>query len=274
MNRQERILDCLDRRGACGYRELADELGVSAMTVRREVDRLAAEGLVVKTLGGAQKPTAPAGYYETDLLARVAVNVPQKRAIAARALGLIAPGQTVFLDPSTTCLELAALIARHCRHATVVTNSVPACLALGKGGRNTVVGIGGQYHAPSGSFVGADSEEAAGRYFVDRAFLSTKAFRPAEGTFESVLETIRVKQVIARRCSELVLLVDGSKFGLRALSKALDAAQVHTVITDAGAPKADLKRLERAGKQVLVAEVPAARAGAGAEAESEAAHAP
>lgn len=266
MNRQERILDCLERRGACGYQELAEELGVSAMTVRREIDRLAAQGLVVKTLGGAQKLTAPAGYYETDLLSRVAVNVPQKRAIAAKALELIAPGQTIFLDPSTTCLELAGLIARRSQNTTIVTNSVPACLALGKGGRNTIVGIGGQYHSPSGSFVGAESEEAAERYFVDRAFLSTKAFRPVQGTFESVLETIRVKQVVARRCSEVVLLVDGSKFGLRALSKALDIAQIQTIITDAGAPKADLKRLERTGKNVLVAEVSTVR--------PEAAHAP
>ncbi|MDR3633181.1 MAG: DeoR/GlpR family DNA-binding transcription regulator [Isosphaeraceae bacterium] len=266
MNRQELILDSLERRGACGYQELAEVLGVSAMTVRREVDRLAAQGLLIKTLGGAQKPSAPACYYETDLLSRVALHVPEKRAIAARALELIAPGQTVFLDPSTTCLEMAGLIAKRSQNLTIVTNSVPACLALGRGGRNTIVGIGGQYHAASGAFVGAESEESAGRYFVDRAFLSTKAFRPAEGTFESVLETIRVKQVVAGRCSELVLLVDGSKFGLRALSKALDISQIQTVITDAGAPKADLKRLERAGKHVLVAEAAPAR--------PEAAHAP
>ncbi len=255
MKRQEIILDHLERQGACGYQELADLLGVSTMTVRREIDRLARRGVVVKTLGGAQKPSAPASYYETDLLSRISVNVPQKRAIAAAALDMIAPGQTVFLDPSTTCLELARLLALRSAGVTVVTNSAPACLELGRGRRNTIIGIGGQYDAASGAFVGSASEESAERYFVDRAFVSTKGFLPAEGTFESAIETIRVKQVVARRCSELVLLVDHTKFGLRALCKTLDIAEIHTVVTDAATPEADLRRLEWAGKKVVVAGV-------------------
>lgn len=263
MNRQQMILDRLERQGACGYQELAELLGVGTMTVRREVDRLAQQGLVIKTLGGAQRATAPEGHYETALQSRTAVNVAQKRAIAARALGLIEPGQTIFLDPSTTCLELAKLLARQGQGLTVVTNSALACLELGRNNAITVVGIGGQYDAASASFVGPASEEWAEQFLVDRAFVSTKAFLPAEGTFESAIETIRVKQVVARRCSELVLLADHTKFGLRALCKALDVAQIHTVVTDSGAPESDLKRLGWAGKRVEVAEVGAQPAGVG-----------
>lgn len=259
MNRQEIILECLDQRGACGYQELAELLGVSSMTVRREIDRLARQGAVIKTPGGAQKPTAPAGYYETELTSRLSLHVPEKRAIAVKALEGIAPGQTIFLDPGTTCLELARLLASHREGVTIVTNSALACLELGRGNRNTVVAIGGQYDSSSGSFFGPASEEWVERFFVDRAFVSTKAFLPAEGTFESAIETIRVKQVVARRCSELVLLADHSKFGLRALCKALDVAQIHTIITDPQAPEADLSRLEWSGKTVHVATLPALR---------------
>ncbi|MDG3007720.1 DeoR/GlpR family DNA-binding transcription regulator [Paludisphaera mucosa] len=246
------ILDRLERQGACSYQELAEALGVSTMTVRREVDRLASKGAAIKTLGGVQKAMAPPGYYETPLSDRFAVNVAEKRAIAERALGLIAPGQTIFLDPSTTCLELARRIGRERESVTVVTNSALACLELGRGGRNTTIGIGGQFDPASGSFVGSASEEWLDRFFVDRAFVSTKGFLPAEGTFEAAIESIRIKQVAARRCSELVLLADHTKFGIRALCKALDSGQIHTVVTDAATPETELRRLERAGKRLLV----------------------
>lgn len=255
MNRQEIILDRIEARGICGYQELADLLGVSTMTVRREIDRLAREGAVIKTLGGAQKATDPASHYETDLTSRLSVNVPQKRAIAAQALELIAPGQTIFLDPSTTCLELAKMIARRIKGVTVVTSSALACLELGRGRQNTVITLGGQYDAASGSFVGPGSEEWAERFFVDRAFVSTKGFQPTEGTYESAIATLRLKQVVARRSNELVLLVDHSKFGQRALCKVLDIAQIHAIVTDAAVPEAEVRRLERAGKRVHVAPV-------------------
>lgn len=252
MNRERVILEWLERQGACSYQELADALGVSTMTVRREVDRLASQGAAIKTLGGVQKAMAPAGYYETRLSDRFAVNVAEKRAIADRALGLIASGQTIFLDPSTTCLELARRIARERESVTVVTNSALACLELGRGGRNTTIGIGGQFDPASGSFVGLASEERLDQFLVDIAFVSTKGFLPAEGTFEAAIESIRIKQVAARRCSELVLLADHTKFGLRALCKALDSEQIHTVVTDAATPEPELRRLEAAGKRVLV----------------------
>lgn len=253
MNRAKSILERLEIRGACSYQELAEALGVSTMTVRREVDRLAAKGAAIKTLGGVQKAMAPPGYYETSLAERFAVNVAEKRAIAERALGLVEPGMTLFLDPSTTCLELARRMARGRESVTVVTNSAPACMELGRGGRNTIIGIGGQFDPASGSFVGLASEEWLDRFFVDRAFVSTKGFLPAEGTFEAAIESIRIKQVAARRCSELILLADHTKFGLRALCKALDSGQIHTVVTDAEAPDAELKALEAAGKRVIVA---------------------
>ncbi len=255
MNRQEIILESLERLGACSYQELAERLGVSTMTVRREVDRLANRGVVIKTLGGAQHASARTADYETDVGSRLALQVPQKRAIAARAVELIRPGQTIFLDPSTTCLELAKLLARRLQGVTILTNSALVCLELGRGSQNTILGIGGQYDPASGAFVGPAGEETADRFFVDVAFVSTKGFVPTEGTFESAIATIRVKQVVARRCSELVLLADYTKFGLRALCKVLDMAQIHTVVTDSAVPKSDLNQLQLAGKTVHVADV-------------------
>ena len=110
--------------------------------------------------------------------------------------------------------------------------------------------------------MGSTAEEAARRFFVDIAFLSTKGFLPEEGTFESSIATFRIKQVIAEQAARVVLLVDHSKFGQRALCKVLDMGQIDEVITDAGTAAADLcahgaawrGRPRCAGEQVLAVE--------------------
>jgi DeoR/GlpR family transcriptional regulator of sugar metabolism len=90
-------------------------------------------------------------------------------------------------------------------------------------------------------------------FFVDQAFLTTKGFIPADGTYESAVATFRIKQIMAERAVETVLLVDHTKFGHRALSKVLDISQIQQVVTDEGTPKSDLASLGRAGINVKVA---------------------
>ncbi|MCC6579579.1 MAG: DeoR/GlpR transcriptional regulator [Phycisphaeraceae bacterium] len=256
MNPQQRrqsICEQVERKGVCAYEELSALLGVCSMTIRRDVDQLAREGLVIKTLGGIQR-AAEASLYESDLLARLMTCRPQKRHIAREALRLVQPRQTLFLDGGTTCLELAKLLAAGDGGLTVVTNSAQACMELGRGKGNMTVGIGGQYDAASASFVGPTAEESAARFFVDVAFMSTKGLIPDEGTFESAIATFRIKQIIARQAGRVVLLADHTKFNQRALSKVLDISQLHVVITDSGALDSDLARLRRNVKQVVIAE--------------------
>ncbi len=255
-NRRLWIAEKVDRQGACSYEELAAALGVSSMTIRRDVEAMSREGTLIKTLGGVQR-AGPADLFETDLRSRLQEHRAEKRVIALKALELLAGRQTVFLDGGTTCLEFAKAIAAQRSGLTVVTNSALACLELGKSTRNMVVGIGGQYDTPSASFVGPSAEESASRFFVDVAFLSTKAFLADEGTFESNIATIHIKQIIVRQASKVVLLIDHTKFGQRALSKAVEVAQIHAVVTDGTAPETDIEALRRAGKDVVVADADA-----------------
>ena len=248
--RARRILERVTERGACTYQELSEWLGVSTMTIRRDVDELAAERLVIKVFGGVQAGGAPAYLYETALEARLAEHRLEKLAIAQYAVTTIADGATLFLDGSTTCLELARQLARERTGLTVATNSLLVALEAGRGRRHTVIVVGGQYDHDTGSCVGPESEAWASRFFVQQAFMSTKGFVPAEGTFESSLDNFRIKQIVARQCKSLTLLVDHSKFGQRALCKVLDSAQIHAVITDVGTPNEELERLWRDGKQV------------------------
>lgn len=254
-DRRQFILDRLETSGACSYEEFATALGVSTMTVRRDLGELVAQGAVIKTVGGVQKAAAPSYLYETALHSRLALRRLEKRAIARLALDLVAPGSTIFLDGSSTCLELARALAKGKQGLTIVTNSALACLELGENGGNTIVGIGGQYDANSLSFVGPQAEDWAKTLFVDTAFVGTKGLIPAKGTFESSLPTFRIKQIIAGQCGRLVLLADHSKFGQRGLSKVLDIGQIHTVVTDDRTSRADLAQLGKKVTSVLVAPV-------------------
>lgn len=246
------ILDVVDRQGSASYEALAELLQVSTMTVRRDCEDLFRLGKIIKTMGGIQQAHAPGYLYEDPVRARIVTNREQKLQIAEKALELISEGQTIFIDGGTTNLALARLIADRRRGLTILTNSALICLELSKG-QNTIIGIGGEYDPVTLSFVGAHAEEMAKSFFVDLAFFTTKGFLPANGTYESAVATFRIKQIIAERAIESILLVDHTKFGHRALSKVLDISEIQQVVTDEGALKLDLTLLERAGIRINIA---------------------
>lgn len=253
LSRQQRILEALQTKGSCTYKELQKLLGVSSMTVRRDIDLLAKREVLVKTLGGAKHSKVPQFLLETSISSRFGTNRAEKEIIAARAMELIKPQQTIFLDGSTTCIALARQIAKSQFALSVVTNSGIIAMEVGVSPMAKVICIGGEYDAQSVSFVGGLAEAACGKFFVDTAFMSTKAFEPADGTYESSLVTLRIKQLIAAQSNKLVLLVDSSKFGQRSLCKVIDIRAIHTVITDRNCPKEAVKQLQEQGRQVLIA---------------------
>ena len=246
------ILDLLERQGTASYEALAEYLQVSTMTVRRDCEELFRIGKVIKTIGGVQQAHAPPYLYESPIRARVAVNRREKGAIAANAFELIPEDNTIFIDGGTTNLALAKLIAEQRSGLTILTNSAMICLELGKG-HNTVIGIGGEFDPATLSFVGLHAEEMAKSFFVEQAFLTTKGFLPADGTYESAVATFRIKQIIAGQAAETILLADHTKFGQRALSKVLDITQIQQIVTDEGTPESELAILRRAGIRVSVA---------------------
>jgi DeoR family glycerol-3-phosphate regulon repressor len=245
--RQNAIMEYVDSVGACSYQDLSKLLDVSEMTIRRDVDKLVRQRGLIKTIGGIQTTHAPEHLYESPVQQRLQVNRLEKEEIARVAVEQIAPRQTIFLDGGTTCMILARHLAKRTRGLTVVTYSPLVCMEFGSSTGNTVFCLGGQFDPISSCFTGPATEEEGRRYFVDRAFFSTKGFLPAEGTFESSLATFRIKQIVATVAARVILLVDHTKFGQRALCKALDIAQIHEVVTDSATASADLAAVRQRG---------------------------
>ena len=251
-DRQSAIVEHLERHGACNYEELAERMRVSSMTIRRDIDKLARAKAVIKILGGAQRANAPSELYELQLASRLSSQNDEKQAIAVKALEVIRPGEIIFLDGSTTCFELAKLLSRKVKNLTVITNSVLISHEISRNRNVSTLIIGGEYDPGTMCCAGATGEDQAKRFFVEKAFMSTRGFLPTEGTFESSVGLFRIKQMLAKQSGKVILLVDHSKFGQRALCKVLDVSQIDTVITDEGTSEDDLTLLKKAGRNVLV----------------------
>jgi DeoR/GlpR family transcriptional regulator of sugar metabolism len=242
-NRRVEILQWVKAEGSLTYGQIQRRFGVAPMTARRDVAALETEGKVVRSLRGATWVPPDGFLTEGPLWERLGKNLPAKRSIARAAAKLITPNSTLHLDGSTTSIELARFIARESIVATIVTNSVlvAACFCGPSAAR--VIQMGGTLNLFSGCTTGVETEEAANEFFIDIGFFATLGYVPGEGTYESYADTFRVKQAFAKRCSKVVLMLDHTKFGKRALNRVLDDAQISTIVTDRAVSGVDDRRL-------------------------------
>ena len=255
MLRQQTILDFLDVHEYASYEALSELLKTSTMTVRRDVESMAKKGLVIKTLGGTSRQLLPkSNLYESDIHDRVREQREEKRAIALEVPALIASAQSIFLDAGTTMIETAKVLSQRVEGKNMITNSLLVCGELAAAGKNRITMLGGDLSTESAAFTGLMTEENAQTYYYDAALFSTKGFILEEGTYESSLENFRVKQIVAPRAKQVILLVDHTKFGLRALRRVLDITAFHCIVTDQKTPAEDIRNLERRGIRVIIAD--------------------
>lgn len=214
--RQSQILSSLHARGAVAVAQLADQLAVTDETIRRDLAKLADEGLLVRTHGGAVQPD-PDGRDAPFTLRRVQ-NAEAKRAIARLAAAYVDPGDVVGIDASTTGFELARQIAsaKSKSPLTVVSNGLDVARVLAGREGVRVVSTGGELDAEGGCFVGPIAEAAFRRFALTKAFLSCKAFDPERGPSEDSPAHAAIKQTMLSIAETSYLLVDSTKIGKRA----------------------------------------------------------
>jgi len=223
--RRAQLLEILERDGVIQLEPAADELGVSVMTVRRDIQGLDAEGVVRRVRGGAVAPMKPRAFGE-----RAATRAAAKTAIARKALALVPEDGAVAFDASTTSGALLATVRAH--RLLVVTNSIDnAAIARGRPGVRSVL-TGGELEQRTGSLVGPTAEQTARAFVVERFFTSASAIDPLLGTMEVSLEEAAVKQVLVASAGTSVVLADSSKLGQQALVRALEWNSIDVLVTD------------------------------------------
>lgn len=250
--RQAYIIDRVRETGAIRVADLAQELGVSDMTVRRDLELLHSRGLVEKVHGGATTKLAGT-VFEPGFAAKSNLQRFEKEAIAEAATSLVAPGSAIGISAGTTTYALARRLV-DVPGLTIVTNSVPVAEVLHKGGRTdqTIILTGG-VRTPSDALVGPFAVAALRTIHVDQVFLGVHGMDPHSGfTTPNVLEadTDRALVEAGRR---LVVLADHSKWGVIGISSIARLEQANTLVTDAGIPDDARELLSSVVGELIVA---------------------
>ena len=237
------IMDMVRNTGFCSAVELSRDLGVSEMTVRRDIQRLAREGLARAVHGGVSSATTLHG--PVDFRLRAAQRLAAKQAIARKALELLAPGSVVALDAGTTTLEVARLMSADLR-ITVVTHSLPVISVLGSRLDFDLLCLGGALHSDTQAFAGPITLQALSNIRVHTLLLGATSVRDkamwCTNTFDAA-----TKRALIEAADRVILLADSAKFDITAMMKVADLSEIDVVITDVDVTveaKAMLKDIE------------------------------
>ncbi len=227
--RAELILEALTARGFSSVSALAQELNVSEMTIRRDMDKLEADGLLRRAHGGAVAEQRT--QIELDYLVRRERRGPQKEIIGRLAVGLVQDGQSIFLDAGTTVLAMAKHL-RNFKKLTVVTTSLPVQMALLDAPAIEVILTGGSVLATTMSLVGPIAQEAISRMRFDWAFLGAGGIEIDRGLTHSTMEEIPIKRAAAASATQVAVLADHNKVGYNALSLFMPIDEIDVIVTD------------------------------------------
>ncbi|HSO68823.1 MAG TPA: DeoR/GlpR family DNA-binding transcription regulator [Arachnia sp.] len=231
--RHHAVVDLIHHVGALSVPELAARFGVSEATARRDLDQLAARGLVERVRGGAKVPRSPirpeadASPFEV-----VAGQEPrEKRAIARRAAALVADGDVVALDIGTTVFAMCEHLRS--RDLTVVTASLAVVRALSDAPGIDLVVMGGVLRPNYESLVGVLTESCLRQVRVDIAFLGASGIRPDGAVLDSTPSEVPVKRAMIEIANRAWLLADHKKFPGIGFLEVVPVERFTGLITDA-----------------------------------------
>jgi DeoR/GlpR family transcriptional regulator of sugar metabolism len=247
--RRQLIAETVIAEGTMRIEDLVDRFGISLMTAHRDLDELAARGLLRKTRGVVS--AAPTSLIESSDAYREARQGAEKSAIAALAVQQIEPGQAVFLDDSTTVSRMVPHLGTKVP-LTVITNSLLMMNAL-KGIRDlTLLGLGGQFHHWCNAFMGHVTTQEIRNLRADTAFISLSAITDGI-VFHQSPEMVETKRAMWGSARTRILLADHTKFERRALHAMGPLDDFDMVIVDDLTPPLLIDRLRSEGIRIAVA---------------------
>lgn len=242
LQRRQRILERVRASGSVKVAQLAEELGVSDMTVRRDLGRLVKDGELHKVHGGAQlQPSASAE--EPGFARKSTLQLAEKAAIAGAAAQLVEPGMSISLSSGTTTYALARIL-RSVPDITVVTNSPRiADLLQDAPATGQQVLLTGGMRTVSDALVGPLATSALRSLHVDRCFLGVHGLGEVDGLSTPNMLEAEVNQLFLQRSDSRVVLADSSKWGVSGLFTIAPLQDIDILICDDGLPATAVEAL-------------------------------
>jgi len=250
--RAEVILAELETGGRVSVGDLVERLGVSAVTIRKDLEGLEQRAMLRRVRGGAVSlTTSDEGSFEMRLRQQRAA----KQAIARAAATLVGPDDVIALDGSTTCYYLAQELLDR-RGLTVITNGLRTATLFLERSAAMVVMPGGVLRRPSGSMVGPLGDVLASRGTIDRGFFGVKGISVVHGLMDLAVEEAEAKKYIARSCAEVYGLFDAGKIGRLGLHSFAPTPSITALYTTDRIRTEDLTDWVAAGVPVRRVEAP------------------
>ena len=248
--RRRRILEMLDAQERVTVDELVGRFGVSAVTIRGDLDALDALGAVVRSHGGALKRTdAPE---DVPIMVKETLHHAEKVRIGHAAAQMIRDGETIMLDSGTTTAEVARQIRfLRLRSLNVVTNALNIAMELANVPHVRLIMIGGVLRQMSYSLAGPPAEQTLRGLHADRLFLGVDGLDPEIGLMTPDVVEAQLNAVMIQVSREVVVVADSSKFQRRSLSVIAKLDVVHKVITDTGVDSEVLAALHARSIEVI-----------------------
>jgi len=236
------------RRATVG--ELSQRFAVSPATVRRDLQLLTADGLIVRAHGGAValERSAP----EPPVVLRVVEHAEEKQRIGQATAALVHDGETIFLGSGTTTMAVAHALL-HRTKLTVITNALNVATVLAEDPYIGVIVVGGLLRHSELSVVGHFTEMALAELHANKVIMGMRAISLEHGlTNDYLLETM-TDRAILRSAPQVILVVDHTKFGAVSTALVAPITAAHTIVTDSATPADVVAELRRLGIQVIVA---------------------
>lgn len=248
--RLEIIQNLVIEHGFLTVEELSKELDVSLMTIRRDLDRLSAKGVIERCYGGATYRAETS--QEKEYALKKSEHHTIKQSIAYKAIDQIRDGDTLFLDSGTTTFEIAPLLKKR-NNLTVFTNDLAIASYLQTTDVNLFL-IGGQVQKETGTLIGETALDMLSHFRFSVSFIGAMAIDAAFQVLSPTIEKAYFKQKILSVSSRNFLVADSSKFYQQAMVSVCNLDRFTGVITDRNFSSGEMKKIDEKGIMIIHAE--------------------
>ena len=246
-DRTSEILSCLVAQNKVDVSELAQRLGVSQVTVRKDLDELERRGIIKREHGYAILKN------RDDLACRIAYHFDEKMKIARKAAELVKDGETLMIENGSCCALLADVLAEQKKDLTIITNSAYIANYIRSKSVSQIILLGGIYQQESQVLVGPAIRDNARNFFVDHFFIGTDGFSKATGFTNQDQMRAQAVRDMAVQASEVIVLTESEKFGQHGIVPLNIPDKISKVITDEGIDQENRKILEDMNIEIDVA---------------------
>lgn len=248
--RKEKLIEIIRESGIVSIKELAKELGLSTVTIRKDLKELERIGIVNRLWGGVslRESSTPEQTFDQ----KRALNLPEKKAIAETAINLLEPNDVIGISAGTTAYELAKLLYQF-SNIQVVTYGLNIAYLLARIGVSVIV-PGGFLREKSFALVGEETVAFLKKIHLDKCFMGVDGIDGEVLTDVNMAEA-EVNRTMIERSRKLIVIADHTKLGQRKLTPIAPIERVNVLITDSKADKKLLKAFEDKGVEVLIGEV-------------------